>query len=479
MLKNRVVVWALAAIVVLPALFVACSGPERDETFSETPTPVSVSPTPTTESADVNPATATEVQEDAPADPTATSEVEQDATATIEGDEPTPTGTPTQADATATQPGPTSTATQAPTPPATIFDPSAVSLAIEEVGSGFVEPTFVTDAGDGTGTLYVTEKGGTIRFLTGELFIDLTDRVINTGMSGNKREQGLLGLAFHPDFENNGYFYVHYNDFAGDTVISRFQVGPDGLGDPTSEKIILTIEQHEDHFNGGMIMFGPDGYFYIAMGTGGGAPEDFAHSQDLGSLLGKILRIDVNSGDPYGIPPDNPFVSTEGARPEIWAYGLRNPWRISFDLATNDLYIADAGQFSFEWVHFQPAGSPGGQNYGWPIFEGRHCFEAETCDPPPNYQEPILEYPRTETNCVIIGGYVYRGAAYPDLQGAYLFSDFCSARIWAGWRDESGAWQVQELTELDILVSSFGEDEAGELYIVDILNGSIFRLVSR
>jgi glucose/arabinose dehydrogenase len=240
-----------------------------------------------------------------------------------------------------------------------------------------------------------------------------------------------------------------------------------------------------------MLTFGPDGYLYLALGTGGNLPEDHAHSQDLGSIFGKILRLDVDSGDPYAIPPDNPFLDVPGARGEVWVYGLRNPWRFAFDRTTGDIYIGDAGQFSYEWVHYQaasPTGAPpGGVNFGWPVYEGRHCFDIETetasdpanCQPPPDYQAPIIEYPRGEEGgCVIIGGYVYRGSSIPGLQGAYLYSDFCSARVSAAWRDASDQWQTTPITDLPGLASSFGEDEAGELYLLNIAEGLVYRMVS-
>jgi glucose/arabinose dehydrogenase len=403
--------------------------------------------------------------------------------------DPTPTPEPgDSSQATATAP-PDSGPTLPPT--STNLDPRTVAVSFEQVASGFVEPTFLTHAGDGSGTIYVTEKGGRIKTLDGATFIDLTDRVINTGMSGNARELGLLGLAFHPDFESNGYFYVHYNDFEQNTVVSRFQVGASGAGDPASEQILLSAPQSEDHFNGGMLAFGPDGYLYLALGTGGNLPEDHAHSQDLGSIFGKILRLDVDGGDPYAVPPDNPFLDAPGARGEVWVYGLRNPWRFAFDRATGDIYIGDAGQFSYEWVHYQAAGPngapPGGVNFGWPVYEGRHCFDIETetasdpgnCEPPPDYQAPIIEYPRGEEGgCVIIGGYVYRGPSIPGLQGAYLYSDFCSARVSAAWRDAAGQWQTTAIADLPGLASSFGEDEAGELYLLDIAEGLVYRMVT-
>ncbi len=362
-------------------------------------------------------------------------------------------------------------------------------MRFEQVATGFIEPTYLTHASDGSGTLYVTEKRGMIYTLDGALFLDITDRVINTGLAGNARELGLLGLAFHPEFESNRIFYVHYNDRNGDTVVSRFEANSNGAGEPATERVLLALDQPEDHFNGGTILFGPDGHLYIALGTGGNRPEDHLNSQDLGSLFGKLLRIDVDAGNPYAIPPDNPYVDTAGAQPEIWAYGLRNPWRFDFDEATGDIYIAEPGQFGFEWVHYQAAGADGvpagAVNYGWPVYEGFHCFDipsgtssdAGNCSPPENYQAPIIEYPRGQNGgCVIVGGAVYRGATVPALNGAYLYSDFCSAVVYAAWRDGAGAWQTTTLADLPGLASSFGEDESGELYLLSISDGTIYKV---
>jgi glucose/arabinose dehydrogenase len=228
-----------------------------------------------------------------------------------------------------------------------------------------------------------------------------------------------------------------------------------------------------------MLAFGTDGYLYIAFGTGGTAISLQHNAQDLGSLLGKILRVDVDGGNPYAIPPDNPFVNQPGARGEVWAYGLRNPWRFAFDRATNDLYIGGPGQFTREWINFQPAGASG-TNFGWPMFEGTICWEnwVGPCDPA-GLSLPIVEY-NTYSNggCVIIGGYVYRGTAYALLQGAYLFTDFCSGRISTTARDASGTWVTTELLDTNLMISSFGEDETGELYVTDINGGGVYRVVA-
>jgi glucose/arabinose dehydrogenase len=353
-----------------------------------------------------------------------------------------------------------------------VFDPSKVTLGTEEVANGFKKPLFVTPfAGDPT-TLLVVEQAGTIRRMQDQqVFLDITDRV---GSQGN--EQGLLGLAFDPKYQDNHYFYVNYTNKDGDTRISRFSVGVDGAGSPDSEKVLIAQEQPASNHNGGMLAFGPDGYLYIGLGDGGGANDQYGNAQRLDTLLGKILRIDVSMGDPYAIPPDNPFVGRQDARPEIWAHGMRNPWRFSFDRATGDLYIGHVGQNKWEWVDFQPAGSPGGQNYGWPMYEGSHCVK-DSCDPQ-GITMPVAEYSHDD-GCSITGGYVYRGGAFPTLQGAYLFSDYCSGRIWALARDASGKWVTTEMLHTDLSVSSFGEDSAGELYVTDISGGGIYHVTAK
>jgi glucose/arabinose dehydrogenase len=351
-----------------------------------------------------------------------------------------------------------------------------VTLGVERVGGGFEQPVLVAGSGDGSGRLFVLEKIGRIRLLDRSVFLDIANRVTAHPVFSYEREQGLLGLAFHPDFGRNRQFYVHYNDRQGNHVISRFLTGPDGRGDPASERILLRQDQPETNFNGGMLVFGRDGYLYIGLGTGGTKTELQSNAQNLGSLLGKILRIDVDKGDPYAIPPDNPFVGRPGARPEVWLYGLRNPWRFSFDRATGDLYIGSPGEFKREWVHLHPAGAPGGRNYGWPVLEGTLCWRQATCDArdlPP----PILEYNTYEGgNCALIAGYVYRGQWWPRLQGAYLFGDFCGGRVWMAARDSAGRWHRTEGFRLGTLISSFGEDEAGEIYITDIRDGNIYRV---
>jgi glucose/arabinose dehydrogenase len=352
------------------------------------------------------------------------------------------------------------------------FNPHSIQLELEVVADDLQMPTFVTHAGDGSHRLFVLEKFGTIRLLPeGDLFLDITDRVKTGGID----EQGLLGLAFHPRFEQNGYFYVSYTNANNDLVVSRFRLTADRqTGNPDSEYIILQQEQPSIFHNGSTVAFGPDGFLYVSLGDGAGTDDSSNDAQNPRNFLGSILRIDVDNGKPYAIPADNPFVDDPRVRPEIWAYGLRNPWRFSFDRLTDDLYIADVGKNHYEAIYFQPAGSAGGQNYGWPIVEGSHCLYDENCDTT-GFTPPVAEYDHSQ-GCAIIGGYVYRGERYPRLQGAYLFGDHCTGRIWGLARDLEGRWVVTELFRGSWLLSSLGEDEAGEIYVTDMISGVVYRL---
>ncbi len=367
------------------------------------------------------------------------------------------------------------------TPPPSL---EGLSLKLAPVGEGIDRPLFVTHADDGSDRLFIVEKPGTIRiFAEGRLletpFLDLRDRVNSSGS-----EQGLLGLAFAPDYRRTGRFYVNYTDRRGDTVVAGYLVtdSPD-RADAASEHVVLKIAQPAGNHNGGMLAFGPDGLLWIGFGDGGGADDRYGNGQNAGTLLGKLLRIDVTTDvdQPYAIPADNPWVKLdwqgEDVRDEIWAVGLRNPWRYSFDRDTGDLWIADVGQNRYEEINRVPAGSAGGLNFGWPIAEGAHCFpEDKSCDRS-GMEAPVFEYPHEDGNCSITGGYVYRGAAIPALRGAYLFSDFCSGKIWA-LAQESGGWRSVELFDTALSVSSFGEDEAGELYVTDLNGGGVYRLVA-
>ncbi|NJD62209.1 MAG: PQQ-dependent sugar dehydrogenase, partial [Deltaproteobacteria bacterium] len=340
-------------------------------------------------------------------------------------------------------------------------------------------PTGVTHAGDNTGKLYVLEQVGRIRLIdNGTLlaapFLDISARVVSGG------EQGLLGLAFPPGHAASGRFYVNYTRISdGSTVIARYQRTPDpNVADPNSEVVLLTIPQPFANHNGGQLSFGPDGFLYIGMGDGGSGGDPQNNAQNPGSLLGKMLRIDVESapdpGLPYAIPQTNPFVQTAGFRGEIWALGLRNPWRFSFDRQMGDLYIADVGQGSFEEVDFQAAGSAGGQNYGWNIMEGAHCFGNPACSQT-GLVLPVAEYDHGQ-GCSITGGFVYRGQVYPGLAGFYIYADFCSGRFW-GLKRDGTAWQNTLLLTEPHSISSFGEDEAGNLYAADLAAGVVYEIV--
>lgn len=365
------------------------------------------------------------------------------------------------------------TVTPEPPTPAEPAGATAFTLALTEISRGLKQPIFLTHANDGSQRRFVVEKAGTIRTLpANDLFLDITDRV---GSGGS--EQGLLGLAFHPRFADNGYFYVNYTDSVGDTVIARFSALGGASGDAASETVILTATQPARNHNGGMLAFGPDGYLYLGLGDGGGSRDRYGNAQKLTTLLGKILRIDVDAAAPYAIPADNPFITDDTARPEIWAYGLRNPWRFSFDRETGDLYIGDVGQNRFEWLLYQPATSPGGENYGWPTLEGQSCLDGDDCDRS-GLTEAIYSYPHAQ-GCAITGGYVYRGAQFPALQGVYLFGDYCSGRIWTMQRAVDGAWVVNEALDSDASISSFGEDEAGELYVTDYGTGVVYQVVAQ
>jgi glucose/arabinose dehydrogenase len=356
----------------------------------------------------------------------------------------------------------------------TIPPSGASHIALAAAASGFVQPVQVTHAGDGSGRTFVVEQAGTIRSLDNAAappFLDIRDRVMSGG------ERGLLSVAFPPGFGQTGRFYVDYTRTTdGATVASRFIVpGGSAVSDSASETVLLTVPQPFANHNGGQLAFGPDGYLYIGMGDGGSAGDPQNNGQNKGALLGKILRIDVESGQfPYAVPPDNPFLSDNTARGEIWALGLRNPWRFSFDSASGDLYIGDVGQDLYEEIDFQPAGAAGGENFGWRVMEGAHCYSAVSCDST-GMTLPAAEYDHGQGDCSVTGGFIYRGTEFPSLQGTYLYGDFCSGRI-RGLRRIGAAWQSSLLAETPHQISSFGEDEAGNLYVVDYGTGTVYRV---
>ena len=342
---------------------------------------------------------------------------------------------------------------------------------LTEVARGFTSPVVIAHAHDDR--LFVGEQRGTVRVVRDgavleQPFLDITDRVRGGG------ERGLLGLAFPEDFAASGRFYVYYTDLNGDSVLSRFTAAGD-VADPASEQVLLTQVQPYSNHNGGQLAFGPDGYLYLGLGDGGSGGDPQGNGQRLDTVLGKLLRLDV-SGEGAVAPPDNPFVDREGARPEIWAYGLRNPWRFSFDRETGDLYIADVGQNRFEEVNLQPAGSAGGENHGWNVMEGAECFQPRTGCDAEGLVMPILTYPHGgRWGSSISGGYLYRGSAVPELRGAYVFGDFVSGRVWRADRT-GGTWEVTLLHETGFNVSTFGEDHGGELYVADYGGGVIYRI---
>ena len=347
-----------------------------------------------------------------------------------------------------------------------------LQLALEQVVTGLANPVDLQEPPDSSGRLFVIEQPGTIRIIqAGTLvsmpFLDITSRVASGG------EMGLLGLAFHPDFAQNRRFFVDYTSTAGGTlhtVIAEYHAsGTDpNLADP-AESVILTVDQPYENHNGGQIVFGPDGFLYIALGDGGSGGDPLGNGQSLSTLLGKLLRIDVGSA-PYAVPPDNPFVGQAGMD-EIWAYGLRNPWRFSFDRGTGRLFLADVGQSDFEEVDIVTRGG----NYGWGVMEGNHCYPppSATCDMT-GLTLPIAEYGHDEGDS-ITGGFVYRGPLITRLRGTYVFGDFISGNIWGLSEDSPGVWSRSLLLASGLNISSFAQDGAGELYVLDY-NGTVYRL---
>ena len=413
-------------------------------------------------------------------EPTATSRMQETntppetapATPSVTATELAPTAVPS--DVATTTPLPSAT----PTLQAAQALPDPATATWEVIARGLRQPVGVADAGDHSGRLFILEQAGWIRIwqagsLLPEPFLDLSSVVACCG------ERGLLGLAFHPEYVSNGYFYVNYtleSDGNLFTRVSRFQVSAEAnRADPASERVLLEILQPYENHNGGMLAFGPDGYLYIGLGDGGSGGDPLGSGQSLETLLGKLLRIDVDRAEPYAIPDDNPFVAG-GGLPEIWAYGLRNPWRFSFDQLTGDLYIGDVGQGEWEEIDFLPAGSPGGANFGWNVYEGMHDYGGA-----PNLSTPLV-FPVAEyghdVGQSVSGGVVYRGTALPEWYGVYLYGDFSMGKVWGLLQLVDGSWQNSLLFETGALISSFGQDEAGEVYLVNY-NGELLRLVNR
>jgi hypothetical protein len=352
--------------------------------------------------------------------------------------------------------------------------PIQISLGVQEVASGFAAPLYVTTP-TGDSRLFVVEQGGRIKIIkNGQVlatpFLDITSRVSSGG------ERGLLSVAFHPLYTTNGFFYVNYTDLAGNTRVERYTVSsnPD-IANVSSAKLILGVTQPFANHNGGLNVFGPDGMLYIGLGDGGSGGDPQGNGQKLSTLLGKILRIDVDHGDPYSIPSDNPFVGRPGALGEIWAYGLRNPWRFAFDKLGGLLYVADVGQDRFEEVDVVPANTAG-LNYGWNIMEGSTCFGSTSCNQA-GLELPVVVYDHSNGECAVTGGYVYRGSIITDLIGHYFYSDYCagflkSFRYQNGMATEARTYTIGSIGS----ITSFGQDAAGELYMTSS-NGRVYRII--
>jgi hypothetical protein len=350
--------------------------------------------------------------------------------------------------------------------------PPATSIVLTQVAAGFTSPVAITNAGDGSGRLFVVEQGGAVRIVRNGAveprpFLNISSQVTAGG------EQGLLGLAFPSGFSTRQSFYINYinRNGIGNTVIARIAVGGDpDLADPFSRQELLTIVQPFANHNGGQLAFGLDGFLYVGSGDGGSGGDPQGNGQNTASLLGKILRLDVLSGAfPYAVPAGNPFNT------EVWAYGLRNPWRFSFDRQSGDLFLADVGQAEREEINFQPAGSGAGANYGWNTMEGSLCFLTPSCSSA-GLVLPVAEYDHSSGDCSVTGGYMYRGGA-ASLRGTYLYGDFCSGRIW-GLRHNGIAWENRLLLDSTLLISTFGEDESGDLHVADYATGVIYRITA-
>ena len=364
------------------------------------------------------------------------------------------------------------------------FTNTDAQLVLETFVTGFSQPVDITHAGDDR--LFVVERAGRIKIIIdGSIhpnnFLNISSQV-NSGAS----ERGLLGLTFHPDYANNGYFYVNYTKLNGDSRISRFSVASDpNTADPGSEVVILEVDQPQWNHNGGCLKFGPDGYLYIGFGDGGGSNDDnhgpIGNGQNTQTLLGKMLRIDIDNGTPYSIPASNPFVGNDDVLDEIWAIGLRNPWRYSFDSETGDLWIGDVGQNVWEEIDFQSADSEGGENYGWRCYEGTDTFPSNNCGSAVDFVDPVHDYNHSgnPTDCSVTGGFVYRGCNNPDFLGHYIYTDYCSGRFWSIVSDGQGGWtktQIADYGGYDI--STFGEDINGELYAARLTQGRIYKVSS-
>ena len=347
-------------------------------------------------------------------------------------------------------------------------------LAVQQIASGLDAPIGLANAGDSR--MFIVQQRGQIVIWDGNQvlptpFLDVRSIVSCCG------ERGLLDVVFHPHYADNGLFFVYYTDQSGNLNLVRYTVRSDNpnLADPGSATPILKVAHPNfDNHNGGNLVFGPDGYLYIGLGDGGSGGDPNNNAQNLSRALGKILRLDVDHGLPYTIPPDNPFRNRQDALPEIWDYGLRNPWRFTFDRETGDMLIGDVGQDRYEEVDFEPASSIGGVDYGWRKMEGFHCFKPSNCTPGQS-QLPILEYDHSASNCSITGGYRYRGSRYPNMSGIYFYADYCTGRIW-GASEDDGQWSTKLFLTTGFNIAAFGEDQTGELYLAN-QKGSVYRLI--
>lgn len=352
-------------------------------------------------------------------------------------------------------------------------------IQLQSFATGFNRPVDIAHCGDER--LFIVEQRGIIWILDAN-GNKLTDPFLNidpkVGSTGN--EQGLLGLAFHPNYAQNGYFFVNYTDNNGDTHIARYSVSAadPNIANPDSELEIMEVAQPYSNHNGGGIKFGPDGYLYIGLGDGGSGGDPQNNGQKKTSFLGKMLRIDVDNGSPYSVPASNPFVNDPAFLPEIWAWGMRNPWRFSFDRLTGDLWIGDVGQDDWEEIDYQPASSTGGENYGWRCYEGTHTYNTGNCPDVSTLTMPAVEFQNSGSlGCSITGGFVYRGCAYPKLYGRYLYTDYCSGRLWSLTPDGNGGWTNEQIADLaNNQYVSFGENKDGELFIAALGSGTISRI---
>jgi glucose/arabinose dehydrogenase len=365
--------------------------------------------------------------------------------------------------------------TPPPPPP-----PPPANLVLNNVVGGLNAPLDFQVPNDGSGRFFIVEQPGVIRIVSGGALLPNPFLDIQAKVNFDHAEQGLLGLAFHPNYSQNHLFYLNYDRLSGSqiqTVIAEYQETATNQADPNRERILLTVDQPFANHKGGQLAFGPDGFLYLGLGDGGGGGDPNGNGQSLGTWLGKILRIDVDqtsTGLPYAIPSDNPFVSMASARPEIWAYGFRNPWRFSFERGGTRLFCGDVGQNKFEEIDLVQKGG----NFGWNIMEGAHCFNPSSGCDMNGLILPIFEYDHSEGSAVI-GGYVYKGSSIPSLNGVYVFGDLSGGKIWGLQEMSPGTWTRSTLVSKALTVSSFGQDENGELYVVDYGGGNLLKLASQ